>query len=40
MKSDRKFPWVTITKKQEKTVRIGHPWVYEDEIEETSNSEI
>lgn len=32
MKQERKFPSVTITKKQAKTLRTGHPWVYEDEI--------
>ncbi len=36
MKTERKFPYVLITKKQEKTIRSGHPWVYEDEIEECS----
>ena len=40
MKKERNFAWATISKKQEKTVRNGHPWIYEDEITELSNSDI
>lgn len=40
MKKERNFPWVTITKKQEKTVRNNHPWIYEDEIVEISDENI
>jgi len=36
MKQKRTFPYAVITPKQEKTVRLGHPWVYEDEIIEQS----
>ena len=36
MKQKRPFPYVKITEKQEKSVRRGHPWIYEDEITETS----
>lgn len=32
----RIFPFVVITKKQEKSIRHGHLWVYEDEITEQS----
>ena len=32
MKQKRNYPSVTITKKQERSVRSGHPWIYEDEI--------
>ena len=32
MKQERNYPSVTITKKQEKRLRAGHPWVYADEI--------
>ena len=32
----RSFPYIRITKKQEKTVQTGHPWIYEDEITEQS----
>lgn len=35
MKQKRNFPYVTITAKQERSVRQGHPWIYEDEITET-----
>ncbi|MGM9940740.1 MAG: class I SAM-dependent rRNA methyltransferase [Bulleidia sp.] len=33
---ERMFPHVTITKKQESSIRKGHPWVYADEITEQS----
>ena len=32
MKQERAYPQITVTKKQEKTLKGGHPWVYEDEI--------
>lgn len=32
MKSDRKFPRLSITKKAEISLRSGHPWVYDTEI--------
>ena len=32
MKQKREFPSVTVTKKQEFSIRNGHPWVYEDEL--------
>lgn len=32
------FPHVTITKKQEVSIRKGHPWVYADEISEQSDN--
>ena len=32
MKQKREFPSVTVTKKQEFSIRTGHPWVYEDEL--------
>jgi 23S rRNA (cytosine1962-C5)-methyltransferase len=34
MKQERRFPAVRITRKQEKTIKAGHPWVYMDEITE------
>ena len=36
MKQERTFPSVKITKKQERSVRNGHPWIYADEITETA----
>lgn len=38
MKQSRQFPSVKITKKQEYTVKQGHPWIYEDEITETDGT--
>lgn len=35
---ERMFPHVTITKKQEVSIRKGHPWVYADEISEQSDN--
>ena len=32
MKNKRNFPFVTVTKKAEASVKRGHPWVYEAEI--------
>ncbi len=32
MKQIRDFKKITVTPKQEKSVRNGHPWIYEDEI--------
>ncbi|MBR3356336.1 MAG: class I SAM-dependent rRNA methyltransferase [Solobacterium sp.] len=34
MKQERQYPTVVVTKKQEKRIRAGHPWVYADEITE------
>ena len=34
MKQERNFPAVFVTKKQEHTIRHGHPWIYADEITE------
>lgn len=36
MKQNRIYPTLTVSKKQEKTLKEGHPWVYEDEITESS----
>jgi 23S rRNA (cytosine1962-C5)-methyltransferase len=38
MKQKRNFPWVKVSEKQERSLRRGHPWVYEDEILETGGS--
>ena len=38
MKQKRNYPSVTITKKQERSVRGGHPWIYEDEIQKTEGT--
>ena len=38
MKQNRTFPYITVTKKQEKRIREGHPWIYEDEIIELSET--
>lgn len=32
MKQERVFPKLIITKKEEKRIQYGHPWIYEDEI--------
>jgi len=32
MKNQRNFPFVTITKKAEYSIKTGHPWVYDAEI--------
>ena len=32
MKTDRKYPSVTVTKKAERSLKSGHPWVYDAEI--------
>lgn len=32
MKSKRSFPFVTVTKKAEASIKKGHPWVYDAEI--------
>ena len=37
MKIERTFPSVTVTKKQEHSIKGGHPWVYEDEIMDQSD---
>jgi 23S rRNA (cytosine1962-C5)-methyltransferase len=33
MKQDRAFPRVTITKKGEASVKTGHPWIYDTEVQ-------
>ncbi|MBR2824980.1 MAG: class I SAM-dependent rRNA methyltransferase [Solobacterium sp.] len=35
MKQKRHFSKLTITKKEEKRIQFGHPWIYEDEIIES-----
>lgn len=32
MKQERTFPKISVTKKQENSIKNGHPWIYEDEI--------
>ncbi len=32
MKQDRIFPSVTVNKKAERSLRLGHPWVYGEEL--------
>ena len=39
MKQDRDFPKIIITKKEEKRIQYGHPWIYEDEIIESDSIE-
>ena len=36
MKQNRQFPCAVITKKQERSVRAGHPWIFADEVLRTS----
>ena len=36
MKQNRNFPFAKVTKKQEASLKKGHPWIYEDEITEVS----
>lgn len=38
MKQNRIFPHVTVTSKQERSIRHGHPWIYADEITEASEN--
>lgn len=38
MKQNRIFAKVTVTKKQERTIKQGHPWIYLDEILEADES--
>ncbi len=38
MKQERVFPRVTVTKKQERNIKNGHPWIYADEIVEHPDS--
>lgn len=38
MKQARTFPMAKVTKKQERSLKEGHPWVYEDEITEHSET--
>ncbi|SCW57505.1 23S rRNA (cytosine1962-C5)-methyltransferase [Ruminococcaceae bacterium YRB3002] len=40
MRTDRKYPGVTVTKKAEAAIRRGHPWVYDTEITSSGASEI
>ena len=37
MKKNRPFPFVKVTKKQEKSIRGGHPWIFADEIVSASD---
>ena len=39
MKSKRDFPMVRVTKKAEKSLKDGHPWVYDTEITESEECE-
>ena len=39
MKQERVFPRFVVTKKQEKNIKKGHPWIYADEIVESSEIE-
>ena len=39
MKQERVFPRFVVTKKQEKNIKKGHPWIYADEIVESSDIE-
>ena len=32
MKQERAFPRLSITKKAEASVRLGHPWIYDAEV--------
>lgn len=38
MKQKRTFPYARVTKKQEMSLKKGHPWIYADEITETSGT--
>lgn len=38
MKQKREFPFAKVTKKQEYSLKKGHPWIYEDEITEESGT--
>ncbi|MBR3348638.1 MAG: class I SAM-dependent rRNA methyltransferase [Solobacterium sp.] len=38
MKQNREFPFAKVTKKQEYSLKKGHPWIYEDEITEESGT--
>ena len=35
MKMTREFPFARVSRKQEASLKKGHPWIYEDEISET-----
>ena len=35
MKMTREFPFARVSRKQETSLKKGHPWIYEDEISET-----
>ncbi len=35
MKMKREFPFARVSRKQEASLKKGHPWIYEDEISET-----
>lgn len=39
MKSKRNFPSFSVTKKAEKALKAGHPWVYDTEITQAENCE-
>ena len=36
MKTERKFPRFTVSKKAEASLRAGHPWIYDTEITDIS----
>lgn len=36
MKTERKFPKFTVSKKAEASLRAGHPWIYDTEITDIS----
>lgn len=38
MKTERKYPSLTVTKKAEKALKSGHPWVYDAEITATEGN--
>ena len=43
MKQQRPYPIVTITKKSQRSIEAGHPWVYAGEVlscPETAENEI
>ena len=39
MKQERAFPRLSITKKAEASVRLGHPWIYDAEVRGETDAE-